>query len=361
MPPLQLLRSLSALPDINPVVDFPAPNPAPKSTVGGDAFPSVYSTLAPHALTNLVFKHYDIEVPKGCRFWHRGLSDVYLVETLADDYILRISHQHWRTESEIQFELDLLNFLADRDVPVAAPLRHRDGGYALEINAPEGKRYASLFPYAPGGVAIGDLNKTQGFLLGEMLAQLHQTAQRFKPSAHRPPLTLSYLLDDSLHVIAPFLHHRLEEWRCLIDISMAIKTQLKTIPTHVPYWTICWGDPHSGNVHFTAEDQMMLFDFDQCGMGWRAFDIAKFLQVSMQSGLGRNIRDAFLSGYNSIAPLTVLEENCLQALTQTAFIWSWAIHVQTLKLSDYSRLHSGYFKRRLETLQQLGSTDWQLF
>ncbi|WLT40042.1 hypothetical protein NON20_10690 [Synechocystis sp. B12] len=28
----------------------------------------------------------------------------------------------------------------------------------------------------------------------------------------------------------------------------------------------------------------MLFDFDQCGMGWRAFDIAKFLQVSMQSG-----------------------------------------------------------------------------
>ena len=90
MPPLQLLRSLSALPDINPVVDFPIPVPSTKSTVEVDAFPSVYSTLAPHALTHLVFKHYDIEVPKGCRFWHRGLSDVYLVETLADDYILRI-------------------------------------------------------------------------------------------------------------------------------------------------------------------------------------------------------------------------------------------------------------------------------
>ncbi|WLT39811.1 hypothetical protein NON20_10685 [Synechocystis sp. B12] len=51
----------------------------------------------------------------------------------------------------------------------------------------------------------------------------------------------------------------------------------------------------------------------------------------------------------------------MQALTQTAFIWSWAIHVQTLKLSDYSRLHGSYFKRRLENLQQLGSTDWQLF
>ncbi|WLT39812.1 phosphotransferase [Synechocystis sp. B12] len=224
------------------MVDFPAPNPAPKSTVAGDAFPSVYSTLAPHALTNLVFKHYDIEVPKGCRFWHRGLSDVYLVETLADDYILRISHHHWRTESEIQFELELLNFLADRDVPVAAPSGIGMGVMPWRLMPQKVSAMPVCFPMLPG-VAIGDLSKTQGFLLGEMLAQLHQTAQRFKPSAHRPPLTLSYLLDDSLHTIAPFLHHRLEEWRCLIDISMAIKTQLTSIPTHTPYWTICWGTP----------------------------------------------------------------------------------------------------------------------
>jgi len=364
MPPLQLLRSLSTLPDISPV-ETPTPNlkvaPIASEPTARDAFPTVYSTLAPHALTHLVFHHYDIEVPKGCRFWHRGLSDVYLVETLADNYILRISHQHWRTESEIQFELEFLNFLADRGLPVSAPLRTRQGGYSLTLNAPEGKRYASLFPYAPGGVAIGDLNKTQGFLLGEMLAQLHQTAQKFQPSAHRPPLTLNYLLDDSLHIIAPFLHHRVDEWRYLIDICMTVKKQLKAIPTHAPYWTICWGDPHSGNVHFTDEDQMMLFDFDQCGMGWRSFDIAKFLQVSLQSGLGRNVREAFLTGYTAIAPLSKVEESCLQALTQTAYIWSWAIQVQTLKLSDYSRLHSSYFTRRLGQLQQFSSADWQLF
>jgi Ser/Thr protein kinase RdoA (MazF antagonist) len=289
------------------------------------------------------------------------LSDIYLVETLGNDYILRISHHHWRQESEIQFELEFLTFLANRDLPVSAPLRTRQGGYYLTINAPEGKRYASLFAYAPGGVAIGDLNTTQGFLLGETLAQLHQTAQTFIPSTHRLPLTLNYLLDDSLHIIAPFLHHRVEEWRYLIDTCMAIKKQLKNIPTQAPFWTICWGDPHSGNVHFTDDNQMMLFDFDQCGMGWRAFDIAKFLQVSLQSGLGRDVRDAFLRGYTAIAPLSALEETSLQALTQTAYIWSWAIQVQSLKLSDYSRLHTSYFTRRLGRLQQFGSSDWQLF
>jgi Ser/Thr protein kinase RdoA (MazF antagonist) len=193
MPPLQLLRSLSTFPDISSV-ETAAPSlkiaPISSEPMDGETFPTVCSTLAPHALTHLIFQYYDIEVPKGCRFWHRGLSDVYLVETLADNYILRISHQHWRTAIEIQFELEFLNFLADQNLPVSAPLRHRSGGHSLTINAPEGKRYASLFPYAPGGVAIGDLNKTQGFLLGEMLAQLHQTAQKFKPSAHRPPLTL---------------------------------------------------------------------------------------------------------------------------------------------------------------------------
>ena len=210
-------------------------------------------------------------------------------------------------------------------------------------------------------MAIGDLNKTQGFLFGELLAQLHQNAQQFIPSVHRQPLTLNYLLDDSLHIIAPFLHHRLEEWRYLIDTCIAIKKQLTQIPTVAPFWTTCWGDPHSGNVHFTEDNQLMLFDFDQCGMGWRAFDIAKFLQVSLQSGLSHHVRDAVLTGYYSIAPLTPIEEACLRALTQTAYIWSWAIHVQTLRLSDYSRLHAGYFTRRLGQLQQLGSQDWQLF
>ena len=51
------------------------------------------------------------------------------------------------------------------------------------------------------------------------------------------------------------------------------------------------------NVHFTEDNQITLFDFDQCGYGWRVFDIAKFLQVSLSAGIKREIRDAFLAGY----------------------------------------------------------------
>lgn len=75
-----------------------------------NTFPVVCSTLASDALALLVYSSYEIELVKNCQFWRRGLSDVYLVETLNELYILRVSHHHWRSQSEIEFELEFLDF-----------------------------------------------------------------------------------------------------------------------------------------------------------------------------------------------------------------------------------------------------------
>jgi hypothetical protein len=37
-------------------------------------FSAFYSTLAAAALADLVFSRYEIDVPKNCQFWHRGLK-----------------------------------------------------------------------------------------------------------------------------------------------------------------------------------------------------------------------------------------------------------------------------------------------
>ncbi len=325
-----------------------------------DWFPVVYSTLAPRALTALIERNFRLETITNCQFWHRGLSDVYLIETLGKSYILRVSHHHWRTQSEIQFELDLLTFLKNNEVPVSAPIKTKFGDLSIEINAPEGKRYAALFPFAPGNVPLGDLNTTQSFLLGQVVARLHQTGRDFTSLSSRKPLVLEYLLEESLQAIAPCLPKNCQ-LGYLTEAIAHIREQLQGLPMEEPYWGVCWGDPHSGNVHFTEDNQMTLFDFDQCGYGWRAFDIGKFLQVSLQSGLSRKVRDAFLQGYQSVEPLTEIELACLQALTQTAYIWSWAIGLNTMKLHDYSRLDPFYFSHRLERLKCLRSADWQLF
>jgi len=338
-----------------------APSTYPGQVLVPPHLPVVYSTLAPQALIPWTIKHYDIAVPQSCHLWHRGLSDVYLLETAAKNYILRISHHHWRTASDIDFELELLTFLAQHQLPVAAPLPTLEGRLAVPIQALEGCRYATLFPQAPGTVAIGDLNINQSWLLGEIVANIHRTAQAFRSRSKRQPLSLAHLLDESLTNLAAVWPLAQPEWQSLRNISIQIQQQLQALPTDAPYWGICWGDPHSGNVHFTEANQPTLFDFDQCGFGWRAFDIAKFLQVASQTGLSRQVRAAFLKGYQAITPLTPLELESLPSLTQTAYLWSWAIQVNHLQRQDCSRLDPHYFAKRLERLRYLACPDLALF
>ncbi|MGB3559056.1 MAG: phosphotransferase [Geitlerinemataceae cyanobacterium] len=324
-------------------------------------FPVIYSTLSPQAIVSGLLPHYDIGEVTGCQFWRRGLSDVYLVETLTTPYILRVAHHHWRSKSEIDFELELLDFWRQRGLPVAHPIFTQSGNLSIEIAAPEGKRYAALFIYAPGEVAVGDLNPTQSFRLGETVAKLHQTTGEFRPPTFRQPLTLDYVLRDSFAAIAPFLKHRPQDFDELNHIVDRIEAQLQHLPQEPPFWVVCWGDPHSGNAHFTPDNTVMLFDFDQCGYGWRAFDIAKFLQVSLRTGIGKPVREAFLAGYQSVAELVPWELNALQALTQTAHLWTWAIDLHTSCFCNWCRLDDHYFMQRLGQLKRFHSHDWQLF
>lgn len=324
-------------------------------------FPVTYSTLACDALAHQVLTQYPIDCVTDCQLWNRGLSDIYLVQTRTTPYILRVTHAHWRTQAEVVFELELLDFLKDHQIPVAYPLTTWDGGLAIPLDAPEGQRYAALFTYAPGTIALGDLNETQSYALGETVAQMHRVAAQFRCGCDRAPLTPEYLLDRSLEEIVPFLHHRPDDLACLHHTVAQIKQQVQHLPQQDPYWVMCWGDPHSGNVHFTEDNQITLFDFDQCGYGWRAFEFGKFLQTSIRTGMRRSTRDAFLKGYQAIQPVFEEELNALQAFTQMAHIWSWWICLNNTKLHNYSQLDDRFFSLRLQQLKMLKTHDWQLF
>ncbi len=259
----------------------------------GEAFPVEYSTLSCEALVQRVLSQYSIAPILSCCLWNRGLSDVYLVKTRNCHYILRISHARWRTQSEVEFELSFLDCLRQNELPVAYPLATRSGEFCLEISAPEGKRYAALFVHAPGEIPLCELSEDQARSLGETLARLHQVAPRFRPPCFRQALTLDYLLDRSIESILPFFNHQPEEQAYLNELRSQLSEPLASLSQDSPHWVVCWGDPHSGNVHFTPDGGLTLFDFDQCGYGWRSFDIAKFFQTSLRTGMSYAIRRSF--------------------------------------------------------------------
>ena len=328
--------------------------------VAMDVFPAIYSTLSPQALVKGVLVEYELGAIDKCLFWHRGLSDIYLVETERQLYILKISHHHWRSQADIEFELEFLDFIHQQKLPVANPLRTRVGSLFVTINAVEGDRYAALFPFAPGEVPQGDLSSEQSKIMGQTLSKLHQASLNFELQTERQSLSQEFLLDKSLTIIKPYLRHRNRDLDYLDDTARQIKQQLCCLKSE-SFNRVCWGDPHSGNVHFTPDNQITLFDFDQCGYGWRVFDLAKFLQVSLGAGINRGIRDAFFEGYQSIQALKPAELSSLQALTKMAHIWSWAIGINTAAFHNWSRLDDFYVNRNLNQLKRLSSKEWQLF
>lgn len=321
-------------------------------------FPVCYSTLRADILISHVLTHYPIGEVLECRMWNRGLSDVYLVKTTGKQYILRVSQAHWRTRSEIEFEMDLLVFLRQRHIPVSYPLATHDAQLILEINAPEGSRFATLMTYAPGEIALGDFNLTQSHMLGNTLAKLHIATTDFHTTIDRQPLDFNHLVDQSLSLILPYVRN-LSTIEVLKTTRHQLYEALRNLPQETPFWVICWGDPHSGNVHCTSDEQMTLFDFDQCGYGWRAFDIAKFLQMALCTGMRYSVRDAFLAGYEDIQPLTDEEIAALRPLTQVAHLWRWAISLNHALIHNYSCLDNFYFLHRVEQLKMLNNYDWQ--
>jgi Ser/Thr protein kinase RdoA (MazF antagonist) len=112
--------------------------------------PAIQSILDPQALLAQIDADYDRGTLRKCTLWRPGLNDTYIVKTAESAYILKIYQTQGRTQSEIHYELDVLNHLSQNKAPVAVPIERSDGTYLFALDAPEGVRYGALFSYAEG-------------------------------------------------------------------------------------------------------------------------------------------------------------------------------------------------------------------
>ena len=101
---------------------------------------------------------YDLGTPIKSRFVSNGLNDTYAVETDTGKFILRIYKHQWRTEYDIQYELDLLTYLKGCGLPVSYPIPRRDGSCA-STRAAGGCARAS--PPLPRRNAAGSLARSR--------------------------------------------------------------------------------------------------------------------------------------------------------------------------------------------------------
>lgn len=71
--------------------------------------------------------------------------------------------------------------------------------------------------------------------------------------------------------------HRKADYEYLYNVVVRLREKLEPLIGQGLDWGICHGDLHGNtNAAFAENGELTHYDFDLCGYGWRAYDIAEF-------------------------------------------------------------------------------------
>lgn len=271
------------------------------------------------AITALVQREYRLGTPSGCVLVSQGMNDVYRIDLPGGPYVLRLhgAGKWWLTEEpDFRFELDLLVHLHRHGVPVSYPVPRSNGDTLGRIRWDGLERFYSLFTWAPGVPGGVDMTRDQAYVVGRLIAEIHVCSDLFRTDLRRYELGEETLLDRPLRVMEPRLRRTEPAVVAYIRTEIEnIRERLRSFDPGPDGWGIVHGDVQELNYHLTPDGKIMIFDFDLCGYGWRAYDVAYYY-----TRIAEPFRQSALDGYQSVRPLSDAELELLPVLGKAAWV-----------------------------------------
>lgn len=314
-----------------------------------NTFPVMHSMLSSDALRDFVNENFDVGQVTTCKMLSRGLNDTYVVTTGdCDDFIVRVYRAAWRTRTEVYYELEVLDFLSQHSVTVSAPIRAVNGDFACEILAPEGLRYVTLFTYAEGKRPRLDAHISYEY--GKTVAQIHNLTDGFVTSQTRTELDFRYLLTDPLQIFTPTMKE------CGGDVSY-VESWTRAIRERFSNQTMdygfCHGDLHDWNAHWNG-NKLTIFDFDCCGQGYRAYDLAVFLWNLKTNYKGQEPENwaSFIDGYRALRPLADTQLQDIPWFVAARRIWLAGLYLSNEDVWGTSIINEGFFRSFVHQLKE---------
>jgi len=253
---------------------------------------------------------YDIE-PDQAKALDGFESFIYEYARDGQEYILRISHTLRRSPGLIAGEVDWINYLADRGVPVARAVSSTAGNLVEGIDDDQqGAFLATAFEKAPGShIKPEAWNEAFFERYGRTIGRMHALSREYRPPKlawKRPEWNDRAMLDLKTWIPA-------SETQVLNRWS-ELATHLQALPQDNAGYGLIHQDAHAGNFYVDG-DRLTLFDFDDCVYGWFAYDVAVvlFYAVTDQTdwpAFTRSFMTHFLSGYsqeNRLSPAWLKE------------------------------------------------------
>jgi Ser/Thr protein kinase RdoA (MazF antagonist) len=230
-------------------------------------------------------------------------------------YALRVHRDGYRTAEQVESELQWVDALredgaVDTCVPVSAP----DGARVVSVAAGDlGARNVVLFEWLPGaepdpeGEAVID-----GFrMLGAVSARMHAHARAWRPPRGfaRPAWDYEHTLGARGHWGAwqDGLGMGPEERELLGRLDAVLARRLEAYGQSRDRFGLVHADIRLANL-LVDDGHVRVIDFDDSGYAWFMYDFATTVSFMEDHPRVPELRDAWLEGYRSVAPLDAADE-----------------------------------------------------
>ena len=312
-----------------------------------ELFPVTQSILSPDALKTFVQEMYKLPVTQA-RFLTYGLNHTYSLESKNEKYSLRVYRLGWRSLPDIKYEVEALVHIQQNGASVSYPLASSSGQYVHELSAPEGAIYAVLFTHAPGLETRQSQEIAEVY--GKNAALVHNASDTFSSLHKCYSLDLKHLLDEPVKAITTRLEESKDDSSYVLSLHERLHDQLSTLSLDELDQGFCHGDFHGGNAHI--DDETFTFiDFDCCGYGFRAYDIAVYKW-------GLHIADkvkywsSFITSYQSYRQLSDVDLETVPLFAVIRQLWFIGLHAGNAPKWGEGYLDNHFLPKELERLEK---------
>ncbi|GIE99446.1 phosphotransferase enzyme family protein [Paractinoplanes rishiriensis] len=287
-----------------------------------------HSLLHAEDLARRVEREYAVAAPVTVSLLNRGFNDTYLVvDAEGGRRVLRVYNRekYWiRSESDLRFELDLLEHLGAAGLGVIRPYQRTGGDRLGRLTAPEGERCFALFTHAPGSPLFeGTMAEGLWREFGSGIARMHREMDAFRTGHDR------YHLDERILVERPLagLARYAGSGRAAADLAELGKLgawltgELRRLRAVGGAYGIIHADLHRGNTHIDGDGRFVTFDFDHCGFGLRAYDLIALYRGPDSPAEEQERWAAVLAGYQQVRPLSRDEVAAFPVLAACRAMW----------------------------------------
>ncbi|RZJ65868.1 MAG: homoserine kinase [Flavobacterium sp.] len=313
------------------------------------------STLSETELEAFAIGKYNLDKNTKCKLFRTGINHTYMLSNDSVKYVLRVYFLDWKSELEISEELDLLRMLDAHGIGVSIPVSDTFGNFIQAINAPEGLRFAVLFTFGEGE-KIRFLDDATCTTIGSTMAKMHNVTIGEK--VKRIDFDENALLLSAYEKIKTIFPGELPEMNYVKEKVMEISDVLvsdkfSNLPNGIVHLDI-WYD----NMNVKSQNDITIFDFDNCGNGALMLDVAYFCKQLFHIETDKEVYErkvkSFLVGYEKHRRLSQQELSKIPESGAAIFIYYLGMQASRFDWSNiflsenYLKMYTGRIKSWLE-------------